>query len=134
MGVGLECSKENGFTFDAGPTVITAPYLIEELFELFNKNPRGLHRTYASLILGIRFIFEDGNKFDYSGDEDQMKKQIREINEDDVKGYEELVKFTKKIFDKGFTELADVPFDKPLVMMKQLPALLKLKSYKSVYS
>ena len=63
-----------------------------------------------------------------------MKKQIREINEDDVKGYEELVKFTKKIFDKGFTELADVPFDKPLVMMKQLPALLKLKSYKSVYS
>ena len=81
-----------------------------------------------------RFIFEDGNKFDYSGNEDQMKKQIREINEDDVKGYEELVKFTKKIFDKGFTELADVPFDKPLVMMKQLPALLKLKSYKSVYS
>ena len=63
-----------------------------------------------------------------------MKKQIKEINEDDVKGYEELVKFTKKIFDKGFTELADVPFDKPLVMMKQLPSLLKLKSYKSVYS
>ena len=63
-----------------------------------------------------------------------MKKQIKEINENDIKGYEELVKFTKKIFDKGFTDLADVPFDKPLVMMKQLPALLKLKSYKSVYS
>ena len=45
-----------------------------------------------------------------------------------------MVNFTKKIFDKGFTELADVPFDKPFVMMKQLPALLKLKSYKSVYS
>ena len=45
-----------------------------------------------------------------------------------------LVSFTKKIFDKGFTELADVPFDKPFVMMQQLPALLKLKSYKSVYS
>ena len=65
---------------------------------------------------------------------EKMKKQIKEISEDDVKGYEELVKFTKKIFDKGFTELADVPFDKPLVMMRQLPALLKLKSYKSVYS
>jgi len=49
-------------------------------------------------------------------------------------GYEKLVKFTKKIFDKGFTELADIPFDKPLVMFKQLPALLKLRSYKSVYS
>ena len=54
-----------------------------------------------------------------------MKKQIEEINQEDVKGYEQLVKFTKKIFDKGFTELADVPFDKPLVMMKQLPLFTK---------
>ena len=125
--------KKNGFTFDGGPTVITAPYLIEELFGLFNKKPE----DYIKLIplkIWYRFIFEDGKKFDYSGDESQMKKQIEEINKDDVKGYEELVKFTKKIFDKGFTELSDVPFNKPLVMMKQLPALLKLKSYKSVYS
>jgi len=125
--------KKNGFTFDAGPTVITAPYLIEELFELFNKKAEDYIKL-TPLNIWYRFIFEDGNKFDYSGNEEKMKKQIREINEDDVKGYEELVKFTKKIFDKGFTELADVPFDKPLVMIKQLPALLKLKSYKSVYS
>ena len=125
--------KKNGFTFDAGPTVITAPYLIKELFELFNKKADDYIKL-TPLNIWYQFIFEDGNKFDYSGDEEKMKKQIREINEDDVKGYEELVKFTKKIFDKGFTELADVPFDKPLVMMKQLPALLKLKSYKSVYS
>jgi phytoene desaturase len=63
-----------------------------------------------------------------------MKNQIEQLNKDDVQGYEKLVDFTKKIFDKGFTELADVPFDKPFVMMQQLPALLKLKSYKSVYS
>jgi len=125
--------KKNGFTFDAGPTVITAPYLIEELFELFNKKPEDYIKL-TPLNTWYRFIFEDGDKFDYSGDEEKMKKQIGEINEDDVKGYEELVKFTKKIFDKGFTELADVPFDKPLIMMKQLPALLKLKSYKSVHS
>jgi len=125
--------KKNGFTFDGGPTVITAPYLIEELFELFNKKPEDYIKL-TPLDTWYRFIFEDGDKFDYSGDEEKMKKQIREINEDDVGGYEELVKFTKKIFDKGFTELADVPFDKPLVMLKQLPALLKLKSYKSVYS
>jgi phytoene desaturase len=125
--------KKDGFTFDAGPTVITAPYLIEELFELFNKKAEDYIKL-TPLNTWYQFIFEDGNKFDYSGDEEKMKKQIREINEDDVRGYEELVKFTKKIFDKGFTELAAVPFDKPLVMMKQLPALLKLKSYKSVYS
>ena len=125
--------KKNGFTFDAGPTVITAPYLIEELFQLFNKKPEDYIKL-TPLKTWYRFIYEDGDQFDYSGDEEEMKKQIREINEDDVKGYEKLVKFTKKIFDKGFTELADVPFDKPLVMMKQLPSLLKLKSYKSVYS
>ena len=51
-----------------------------------------------------------------------------------LKGYQDLLKFTKKIFDKGFSELSDVPFDKPSFMFKQLPALLKLKSYKSVYS
>ena len=125
--------KKNGFTFDAGPTVITAPYLIEELFQLFNKKSEDYIKL-TPLKTWYRFIYEDGNQFDYSGDEEEMKKQIKEINKDDVKGYEKLVKFTKKIFDKGFTELADVPFDKPLVMIKQLPALLKLKSYKSVYS
>jgi len=125
--------KKNGFTFDGGPTVITAPYLINELFELFNKKPEDYIKL-VPLKTWYRFIFEDGKKFDYSGDENLMKKQIEKINKNDVKGYEELVKFTKKIFDKGFTELADIPFDKPLVMMRQLPALLKLKSYKSVYS
>ena len=124
--------KKNGFTFDAGPTVITAPYLIEELFQLFNKKPKDYIKL-SPLKIWYRFIYEDGDQFDYSGDEEEMKKQIKQINEEDVIGYEKLVKFTKKIFDKGFTELADVPFDKPLVMMKQLPSLLKLKSYKSVY-
>ena len=125
--------KKNGFTFDGGPTVITAPYLINELFELFGKNPKN-YIELVPLNTWYRFVFEDGNKFDYSGNEDEMKNQIEKINKDDVKGYEDLVKFTKKIFDKGFMELSDVPFDKPLFMMKQLPALINLKSYKSVYS
>ena len=125
--------KKNGFTFDGGPTVITAPYLINELFELFGKNPKN-YIELVPLNTWYRFVFEDGNKFDYSGNEDEMKNQIEKINKDDVKGYKDLVNFTKKIFDKGFMELSDVPFDKPLFMMKQLPALINLKSYKSVYS
>ena len=125
--------KKNGFTYDGGPTVITAPYLINELFELFKKDPKD-YIELSPLKTWYQFVFEDNSKFNYSGDETQMKNQIEKINKDDVKGYEKLVSFTKKIFDKGFTELADVPFDKPFVMMQQLPALLKLKSYKSVYS
>jgi len=125
--------KKNGFTFDGGPTVITAPYLINELFDLFKKDPKDYIKL-TPLKIWYQFIFEDKTKFDYSGNDSEMKNQIQKINKTDVKGYEKLVNFTKKIFDKGFTELADVPFDKPFVMMKQLPALLKLKSYKSVYS
>jgi phytoene desaturase len=125
--------KKNGFTFDGGPTVITAPYLINELFDLFKKDPKDYIKL-TPLKIWYQFIFEDKTKFNYSGNESEMKDQIEKINIKDVKGYERLVSFTKKIFDKGFTELADVPFDKPFVMMQQLPALLKLKSYKSVYS
>ena len=125
--------KKNGFIYDGGPTVITAPYLIYELFELFKKNPKD-YLELTPLKIWYQFIFEDKTRFNYSGDETDMKKQIEKINQEDVLGYEKLVDFTKKIFDKGFTELADVPFDRPFVMMQQLPALLKLKSYKSVYS
>ena len=125
--------ERNGFKFDGGPTVITAPHLIYELFEMFNKK----HSKYINikpLDTWYRFVFEDGLSFDYSGDEGSMIKQIEKLSKKDVDGYIKLVEFTKKIFDKGFTELSDVPFNKPLFMMKQLPALLNLKSYKSVYS
>ena len=125
--------KKNGFIFDGGPTVITAPYLINELFELFKKDPKN-YIELSPLKIWYQFIFEDKSKFNYSGNEANMVKQIENISKDDVEGYQKLVNFTKKIFDKGFTELADVPFDRPFVMMQQLPALLKLKSYKSVYS
>ena len=125
--------KKNGFTFDGGPTVITAPYLINELFELFNKNSKD-YINLVPLKTWYRFIFDDGLSFDYSGNENEMENQMEKINKNDVKGYQDLLKFTKKIFDKGFLELSDVPFDKPSFMFKQLPALLNLKSYKSVYS
>ena len=125
--------KKGGFTFDAGPTVITAPFLIEELFSLFDKN----YKEYINLTpldIWYRSVFEDKSYIDYNGDEHRMSKQIASLNSDDVSGYKELVSFSKKIFDKGFSELSDVPFNKPQFMMKQVPALLKLKSYKSVYA
>ena len=125
--------KKNGFIYDGGPTVITAPYLINELFELFKKDPKEYIKL-KPLNTWYQFVFEDKSRFNYSGNEVEMKNQIERINKEDVDGYSRLVSFTKKIFDKGFTELADVPFNKPFFMFQQLPALLKLKSYKSVYS
>ncbi len=125
--------KKDGFTYDGGPTVITAPYLINELFELFKKKPINYIKI-KSLDTWYRFVFEDGSSFDYSGDENKMYSEIQKFSEEDIEGYKKLFNFTKKIFDKGFTELSDVPFDKPFFMIKQIPSLLNLKSYKSVYS
>jgi len=125
--------KRNGFTFDGGPTVITAPHLIHELFQLFNKDPQN-YINLKPLDTWYRFVFEDGSEFDYSGNEEKMKFQIKEMSPEDVIGYDKLVNFTKKIFDKGFTELSAVPFNNPSFMIKQIPALLNLKSYKSVYA
>ena len=125
--------ERNGFKFDAGPTVITAPHLITELFELFNKKSND-YINIRPLNIWYRFLFEDGYHFDYSGDENEMERQIKNLSKSDLEGYRKLVNFTQKIFDKGFTELADVPFDNPNFMLKQIPALLSLKSYKSVYS
>ena len=125
--------KKGEFTYDGGPTVITAPYLFEELFSLFNKKISD-YVEIVPLDLWYRFVFNDGDTFDYNGDDKSMEEQVKKYNSDDYNGYKELVNFTEKIFDKGFTDLSDKPFNNLVFMMKQIPALLKLKSYKSVYS
>ena len=125
--------KRGNFTFDAGPTVITAPYLLDELFGLFGKDIKKYVRI-TPLKLWYRFLFSDGSKFDYSGDEKAMEKEIGKVSSKDIAGYKKLLAFTSKIFDKGFTELASVPFNNFIFMSKQVPSLLKLKSYQSVYS
>ena len=124
--------KKNNFIYDGGPTVITAPYLLEELFALFNKNISD-YTKIVPLELWYRFVFEDGSSFDYSGNEVSMKNQIENLSKDDFSGYEKLLSFTEKIFDKGFTELSTKPFNEISFMIKQIPSLLKLRSYQSVY-
>ncbi len=124
--------KRGNFVYDGGPTVITAPYLIEELFSLFNKKISNYVKI-VPLDLWYRFVFNDGETFDYSGNEKLMEKEIKKFSDKDYEGYNKLVKFTEKIFDKGFTDLSDKPFNDFSFMIKQIPSLLNLKSYKSVY-
>jgi phytoene desaturase len=124
--------KKDGFIYDGGPTVITAPYLFEELFSLFNKKISDYVKI-VPLELWYRFVFEDKTSFDYSGNEMSMEKEIQKFSKTDISGYKKLVNFTQKIFDKGFTELSTKSFNNINFMLKQIPALLKLKSYQSVY-
>jgi len=124
--------KKNGFTYDGGPTVITAPYLFEELFLLFDKKISDYVKI-VPLELWYRFVFEDKTSFDYSGNETNMEKEIQKFSKTDISGYKKLVNFTQKIFDKGFTELSTKSFNNIRFMLRQIPSLLKLKSYQSVY-
>ncbi len=124
--------KKGDFIYDGGPTVITAPYLFEELFNLFNKKISDYVKI-VPLNLWYRFVFNDGQTFDYSGDEKSMEKEVKKFSDMDFKGYINLVNFTEKIFNKGFTDLSDKPFNNVAFMLKQIPSLLRLKSYKSVY-
>ena len=125
--------KKNKFIYDGGPTVITAPYLFDELFSLFNKKISNYVKI-VPLDLWYRFVFNDGETFDYNGDDKSMEEQVKKFSSKDYAGYKKLVNFTEKIFNKGFTDLSDKPFNNLIFMIKQIPALLRLKSYKSVYS
>ena len=91
--------KKGQFIYDGGPTVITAPYLFEELFSLYNKNISDYVKI-VPLDLWYRFVFEDGSSFDYSGDEESMKSQIEKFSKNDFLNYKNLVSFTKKYLIK----------------------------------
>ena len=123
--------ERGGFKHDAGPTVITAPFLFDELFELFGEK-RSDHLDFRSLDPWYRFYFHGGQQFDYRPSIEDTNDEIRKFSADDVKGYAALLKTSKAIFDIGFEKLADKPFTKLWTMLAQIPSLLRLKSYHSV--
>lgn len=125
--------RQQGYTFDAGPTVITAPYLIDELFELLGENPR----DYFELLPidpFYRIVFYDKSYFDYVGDEERLLANIEKLSPQDVDGYRKLAKHAEKIFDIGYTQLADQPFDSLSSMLRVVPDMIRLQNYKSVYA
>jgi phytoene desaturase len=126
--------RQDGFTFDGGPTVVTAPWMITELFEMAGRNAAD-YVTMVPVDPFYRIFFDDGSRFDYSGDAAVMESQIRDFSEypEDVQGYRTFVGKTSDIFAKGFTELANKPFLRVSDMVKIVPDLLRLESYRSVY-
>ena len=132
LGGRAQAFERNGFRHDAGPTVITAPFLFAELFELFNETMAD-HITLVPLTPWYRFHFSDGDHFDYGGTLDETLAEIKRIEPQDADGYLRLLKHSQRIFNVGFTELSAQPFDSFWVMLKQLPRLIRLQSYKTVW-
>jgi len=124
--------REAGFTFDAGPTVITAPFLFEELWELCGKKlADDVDLRPVSPFYRIRF--DDGRTFDYSGDPAAMRAEVARLSPDDVDGYERFVRMSERIFDVGFERLAHVPFGSWTDMARIIPEMMKLQSFRTVY-
>ena len=121
------------YKFDGGPTVITAPFLFDELFELYGKK-RSDYVDFLPVEPWYRFEFVDGSKLDYGGRLEDTIAEINRLSPGEGSGYEKLVDFSKNIFAVGFEKLADQPFHRFRTMIFQVPALLSLKSYLSVYS
>lgn len=125
--------EDGGFTFDAGPTVITAPHCLEELFEMAGKNIA----DYVELLPVTpfyRLIWDDGDSFDYVGDGKRMVEQIRQRSPGDVDGYLRFVDYSREVFEQGYTKLAASPFLRFADMVRVAPQLARLRADRSVYS
>lgn len=124
--------KEKGFTFDAGPTVITAPECLEELFTMTGRKLS----DYVELIPVspfYRLFWDDGYKFDYSNTTEELYSQIEKKSPVDVSGYKRFLEYSKKVFDQGYTRLAATPFLHLWSMVKVSPQLARLGAHRSVY-
>src|SRR5690349_12048624 len=123
--------EDQGFTFDAGPTVITAPECLEELFTETGRTLAD-HVELIPVHPFYRLIWEDGVSLDYDGA--GMLEQIRKLAPADERGYLAFVEYARKVFDKGYRELAGRPFSRFTDMLRVAPELIRLRADRSVYA
>lgn len=124
--------EDQGFVFDGGPTVVTAPFLFEELWQLCGKKLED-DVDLRPVTPFYRIRFDDGVVFDYTGDRESMHEEINKISPEDVAGYDRFVAASENIFKVGFEQLAHVPFGSPMDMLKIVPEMMRLQSYRTVY-
>lgn len=125
--------RDQGFTFDAGPTVITAPHCLEELFAVSGRSLP----DYVELMPVkpfYRLFWEDGYEFDYSDDDTALEEQIRAKSPADWAGYQKFLKYSQEVFHEGYEKLVHVPFLSLSSMVAVAPQLIRLEAYRTVYN
>ncbi len=125
--------RDQGFTFDAGPTVITAPHCIEELFAVAGRSMEDAV-TLLPVKPYYRLVWSDGYAFDYSGGQPEMEAQIQARCPQDLQGYRDFVEYARKVFVKGYQELGAVPFLRFADMVRVAPDLIRLRADRTVYA
>lgn len=124
--------EDDGFTFDAGPTVITDPSALEELFTLAGRRMS----DYVELLPVDPFYrlgWEDGTRFDYVNDQQSLERQIHALQPDDVEGYRRFLAYSRAVFKEGYLKLGAVPFLSFRDMLAAAPQLARLQAWRSVY-
>lgn len=124
--------EDSGYVFDAGPTVITAPQAIDELFELAGKR-REDYVEFMPVTPFYRLLWDDGTELDYTGGPGFLD-EIARLSPDDVAGYQRFVDYTRRVFQKGYVELAAEPFLRFSDMVRVAPSLVRLRADRSVYA
>ena len=125
--------RQDGFTFDAGPTILTAPFLLEELWRLCGREMRD-DVTLRPVAPFYRIRFHDGSTFDCSGEPDAMRAEVARLSPGDVDGYERFMRLSETTCRIGFEQLGDVPFGSWTDMVRVAPELVRLGGYRSVYA
>ncbi|WP_427913340.1 phytoene desaturase [Ramlibacter sp. MMS24-I3-19] len=124
--------QDQGFTFDAGPTVITDPTALQELFALSGRRLA----DYVDLLPVTpfyRLCWEDGTRFDYANDQGALEAQIAARNSADVEGYRRFLAYSRAVFAEGYLKLGTVPFLNFRSMVQAGPQLARLSAWRSVY-
>ncbi len=125
--------ERDGFTFDAGPTVVTDPPCLKELWAL-----SGHDISEDVELLPVkpfyRLNWADGTNFDYTNEEAVLNAEIAKLNPRDVAGYADFLKFSAGVFEEGYVKLGSVPFLDFASMIKSAPPLIRYQAWRSVYS
>ena len=125
--------ERDGHIFDAGPTVITDPACLEELWTL-----SGSDMAQDVKLLQVqpfyRLAWGDGLQFDYSNQEAQLRAEIAKLNPADVDGYERFLQYSRGVYEEGYVKLGAVPFLNFSSMVRAAPALMKHQAWRSVYN
>lgn len=124
--------SQDGFTFDRGPTIVTAPFLFEDLWQLCGKRLSD-HVDLRSMDPFYRIRFDDGDEIACSGNDEAMRAEVSRISPADLPGYERFLVKSREICRIGFEQLGDQPFESPMDMLRIAPDLLRLQGYRSVH-
>jgi len=124
--------RQDGFTFDAGPTIVTAPFLFEELWALCGRRLAD-DVELRPVAPFYRILFHDGSVFDYTGNAAAMRAEVARFAPGDVAGYERLMAASEAIFKVGFEELGHVPFGSLMDMARIAPDLVRLGGFRTVH-